>query len=486
MIAGYSQISRRNAGGNRLNRSRPKGNGTMGFTADISDVAGAILKADTVTVVSHIDADGITSEAILAQAISQQGINVRSVFVRQLEPLTMRHVPKDDSLKVFVDLGAGQQNLLEEHGLTERDAVIIDHHVPQPVETPYLQVNGLPYGHTKLSAAGIAYFVAMNLDDVNTRLAPIAVIGNVGDMMAREHCGLIGPAREIVSDGVREGHIVCMERDLNCYGLSTRPVHISLGYCDDPFIPRISNNTKGALEFLEKLEIPLRTGRGRWRVWEEYSPEEKRTVISALVQQLIAHRKPVDRLFAETYYFPDEPLQTPLRNASEYATLLNACGRWAKPAIGAAVCRGDRGTVYGEAEHMLRHHRSIIRELIQYIHDRGVTELSHLQYIHVGDRFPDTIVGIGAGISLSKLNWQKPMMVLCYLPDDPDLVKVSMRTNERMVAKGIDLQQALQIASEEVGGGGGGHNIAAGAFIPKTAEQEFAHRVNRILREQSA
>ena len=61
-----------------------------------------------------------------------------------------------------------------------------------------------------------------------------------------------------------------------------------------------------------------------------------------------------------------------------------------------------------------------------------------------------------------------------------------MRTTERVIEKGIDLQKAISDASAEYGGGGGGHKIAAGAFIPKSAEQEFVNRVNRILGEQFA
>jgi RecJ-like exonuclease len=60
-----------------------------------------------------------------------------------------------------------------------------------------------------------------------------------------------------------------------------------------------------------------------------------------------------------------------------------------------------------------------------------------------------------------------------------------MRTTERVVGRGIDLQRAVSEASAEYGGGGGGHKIAAGAFIPKSAEKEFVNRVDRILREQS-
>ena len=459
----------------------------MGFCDDVKAAAEQIAQASDITIISHIDADGIACEAILSQAISRQEIRVKSVFVRQLEPLTMPQVPDDDSFKIFSDLGAGQQNLMMERGLSEKEVLIVDHHISQPCEREYTQVNCLPYGHTRMSAAGVSYLIAKQLDNSNIDLAKLAIVGNVGDMMAREKCGLVGPAREIiVEDGVRHQSVEVHKKDLNCYGTATRPIHLSLAYNDDPFVKGISNNQEGARQFLKKLGIRDKTSDGRWRVWEELDIEEKRTIISALAEQLIAHGEKVDRLFAETYGFPDELPRTPMRNAQEYATLLNACGRWAKPAIGGAILRGDRGQAYRDAEHMLNNHRAIIRNLLQFIIDTGVKELENLQWLHVGGRYPDTIVGIGAGMALSKLNPAKPILIMCEVPEDKNLTKCSMRTNERVVAQGIDLQQALNEASTEYGGGGGGHKIAAGAYIPKTAEQEFVNRVNRILGEQFA
>jgi RecJ-like exonuclease len=457
----------------------------MGFCDDVKAAAEQIAAAPEITIISHIDADGISCEAILSQAISRLEISVRSVFVRQLEPLTMPQVPSDASLKVFSDLGAGQQNLMAERGFSEKEVLIIDHHVSQPCECTYPQVNCLPYGHTRMSAAGVSYLVAKELDRSNTDLAGLAVIGNVGDMMAREKCGLVGPARDIiVEDGARHGSVEVRKKDLNCYGTATRPLYLSLAYNDDPFIRGISNNPESARQFLKKLGIRQQTREGRWYVWEEISVEDKRTIISALAEQLIANGEKVDRLLAETYGFPLETPRTPLRNAQEYATLLNACGRWSKPDVGGAILRGDRGQAYRDAEHMLNNHRAIIRNLLQFIIDTGVRELENLQWLHVGGRYPDTIVGIGAGMALSKLNSTKPILIMCEVPEDPSLTKVSMRTNERVVGMGIDLQQALSNASAEYGGGGGGHKIAAGAYIPKTAEQEFVIRVNRILGEQ--
>ncbi len=187
----------------------------MGLRRDLRKAADMIRETESVTVISHIDADGISTEAILAQAITREEIPVNSVFLRQLEPMAMRHIPEDDSLKLFADLGAGQQSLLEGHGLSADEVLILDHHVSQPCGTTYPQVNCLDHGITRMSAAGVAYLVAKTIDSTSIDLAKLAVIGNVGDMMARENCGLVGPAREIVQDGVEYGNIIVGERELN-------------------------------------------------------------------------------------------------------------------------------------------------------------------------------------------------------------------------------------------------------------------------------
>jgi Single-stranded DNA-specific exonuclease len=218
----------------------------MGLDHDLREAAERIRTAEKITIISHIDADGITSATILHLALQREGIPVQPVFVRQLEPFAMRYVPQDESLKIFSDLGAGQQNLLAERELSHEKVLIVDHHVSQPYGKGYAEVNALTYGYTKCSTAGMAYLLARELDGDNQDLAKLAVIGNVGDMMAREDLGLIGPAREIVEDGVACGAIEVRAKELNCYGISTRPVHISLAFSDDPFIPGITNSPPGS------------------------------------------------------------------------------------------------------------------------------------------------------------------------------------------------------------------------------------------------
>lgn len=457
---------------------------SMSLAQDVQEAVTEIRSHDDVTIISHIDADGITSEAILSLALSRAGIEHRSVFIRQLDPLTLHAIPDDRSFKVFSDLGSGQQSLLEDKGLAAQDVVIIDHHVSQPASTRYHEVNSLHYGYEKLSAAGLAYLIAREFDDKNQDLAKLAVIGNVGDMMDREDLCLSGPARSILSDGISYGNIELWERDLNIYGISTRSLPQALAYTDDLDIPGISQDLSGVKRFLERLGITP-DERKYWPVWQEIPFNDKQTIVSALVEQMVASGRPVNRLFADHYIFVNEAMrQSPLGNASEYATLLNSCGRWSRPQLGDSICRGDRGGAYTEAYKMLKNHRNCIREVLQFIVDNGVSELSHILYLHVGDRFPDTIVGIGAGMALSRLNPQKPLLIMCVDQMDPENTKVSMRTKPDVIARGVNLQEALCETSGKYGGSGGGHKIAAGAFIPKTAEKEFVHDVNEAIRRQ--
>ena len=457
----------------------------MGVVEDVSRAADRLSEADAVSLISHIDADGITSYSIISQALTREGIPVKPVFIRQLEPMTVPHIPKDDSLKVFTDLGSGQQGLLEEAGISPEQVVILDHHVSQPAPngTEYFEVNSQLYGeeYHKCSAAGITYLVARRINPENTDLSKLSVVGNVGDMMARETGRLTGIAHWIAEDAEAHGHLK-MVQGLNCYGLSTRALHLSLSNCDDPVIPGISGKPAKAIELLCRTGIYDSPSDSR--TFEELSESEARKLASTVAEQMIANGETVERLFAEQYFFFDEAEKTPLRNASEYATMLNACGRWAKPAIGAAVCAGDRGTHYREAEHMLRHHRSMIRELCEYILETGVDIKGPIQTINIEDKYPDTIVGIGAGMALSKLNTNKPILVLCEVADEPDFLKASMRTYEKVLRRGVDLQDALCTAAAEFGGSGGGHNIAAGAYIPKGCEDDFIRRVSELIQAQ--
>ena len=55
---------------------------------------------------------------------------------------------------------------------------------------------------------------------------------------------------------------------------------------------------------------------------------------------------------------------------------------------------------------------------------------------------------------------------------------------EELVEKGLNLSTAIKHAATALDGVGGGHNIAAGATIPKGKEEEFLEILEREIKTQ--
>jgi len=441
-------------------------------------------KKKEITLISHIDADGITSMSIMVRVLKRAKIRFKGIFLRQLDERTVEKIPGDSSLKLFLDLGSGQQDILEVRGFKREEVLIIDHHIPG--ENIYEQFNPLLFQREekKVSAAGLAYLVAKNIGE-NSDLSKLAIVGAVGDMMANETNRLEGSMREIVNDARRKGFLK-VTKDISAYGISTRPIHLMLSYTDDPYMDGLTDNKDNCLDLLKDLGIAAKEDE-RWRVWEDLSREEKRRIYSELIEKV--KEEDQYRLSGENYIFKDERRRTPLRNAKEYSTLLNACGRWVKPKIGMDVCLGDRDERYGQASVLLKNHKRVIRELLEYILKNGVIKRENIQYMDAKDNFPDTIIGIGAGMARSKLDKEipgKPMIIFGDMVGEEDLRKVSGRANYEQVKRGINLQEAISRASQAVGGGGGGHKIAAGGCIPRGTEEAFLNGLDEIVGEQTA
>jgi len=62
-------------------------------------------------------------------------------------------------------------------------------------------------------------------------------------------------------------------------------------------------------------------------------------------------------------------------------------------------------------------------------------------------------------------------------------IKVSARASKKLIKTGLDLGKILKEAARIVGGRGGGHDIAAGAEIPKIKKTLFVLEVDRITGE---
>ncbi|MCK5037753.1 MAG: DHH family phosphoesterase, partial [Thermoplasmata archaeon] len=470
-------------------------------------VAQRLRDASRVMIISHIDADGISSGSIASYALDHIGIEHEIQFVKKLDEALIKELEKaDHELVWFTDLGSGYANLLGNLNI-----VITDHHVPSeetvpvPEEKPtisskegpktlfdfsetmpkerskvsnILQVNphlvGLD-GSTDISGAGTAYLVARELSPNLKWLASIAIVGAVGDLQDRKTGKLIGSNIEILEDAIESGAMEAIT-DIGLYGRETRPLYKLIQYCSEPELKGLTGNYRASMRFLMGLGIDLKSGE-KWRSWSDLNRNEQRTLLSALSQY--ASR---EELMSEIYLFPNEEPGTPLHEAKEFATLLNSCGRYGKAEVAFEVCKGDRATYLDQALDLQGGHKKYLVQSMKVIEELGVETMDNIQYVHAGDKILDSVIGIVAGMMLGSGKIPKHLPIFAFSEAD-DGIKVSGRSTDELVAKGIDLSELMSRITEEIGGIGGGHNVAAGATIETGKEDEFLLLADRMVGE---
>lgn len=462
------------------------------------EIAERLRAASFVRIVTHIDTDGITGGAIASEALDRAGIVHEVAFVKKLDEVVITELKRQGTPLVwFIDLGAGML-----HALQGLDAVITDHHVPTEREVPKVLRGDLirfaesqdrvlmlnPHleggGSDVASGAGCAYAVAKALDSKNAELAAIAIVGAVADVQDQEFRRLGGYNRTILQDGIRTG-VLDAQIDLRLFGRETRPAYKMLQYATDPWIPRLSGNEDACIAFLLELGIDLKV-EDHWRSWSDLDRGEKQRAMSALVAHMLERGcgvREVERLVGETYTLIRELAGSPTRDAKEFGTLVNACGRYDQPDVGYRVCRGDRDEYLAEALRLLRGHREYLVDSMDAIAEAGISQMDAIQYFHAADKIRDTVVGIAASMALSRDGSSKDLPIIAFAQAE-DGIKVSARTTRELVARGLDLARIMQEASRAVGGQGGGHHAAAGATIPPGTEQAFLEIANRMVRER--
>jgi len=447
--------------------------------------------ADDVLLVSHIDADGLTSAAVASSALARAGIDHEVDFEKQLDGDRIAAIAElNYETVLFTDFGSGQLDDIVEH---EHDGaltpVVVDHHQPADAETEY-HLNPLRVGldgAAELSGAGASYLLARALepeDADNRDLAALAVVGAVGDMQASDG-ELHGANAAIVEEGVAAGALET-GTDLTLYGTQTRPLPKLLEYASDVRLPGITNDREGALRFLDGLDVELQAD-GTWRRWVDLTADERQTVASALVQRAVRHGVPadeIDELVGTTYTLADEEPRTELREASEFSTLLNATARYERADVGLAVCLGDRDLALESARDLLATHRRNLSEGVEWVREHGVTTEEHVQWFHADDEIRETIVGIVAGMAVGTDGVDHSRPIIAFARTEDDEIKVSARATPALVRRGLDLSEVMYEAATTVDGEGGGHDIAAGATIPDGREREFVQAADTAVDTQ--
>jgi len=448
------------------------------------EIADSIKKFNNIHIVTHIDADGITAGAIASETLKRLGKEYSLECVKQLDDIILNRLIKENhELVWFTDLGSSISNKYP-----EINKIITDHHSCPHDSNFSFHLNPHLFnleGSYDISGAGTTFLVSKCIDKKNIDLSALAIVGASGDLQDRKYCKLQGMNREIVEDGKKIG-LIQSKIDIRYFGRETRPIPKILQFSSDPFIPGLSGRENACISFLEDLNIPLKDG-DNWRRWIDLTISERRKITSSIVQMLLNKgfgHKIANRILGEVYTLCKEQPGTELHDAKQFATLLNSTARYDQYKVGLMVCFGDRGQWLEKAINLLGGHRRNLVEGLQFAKEEKITKRKYIQFFHAGEGIRDTIIGIVTNMMLNSedVGSNLPLVGFAYTKNGD--VKVSARTTQSFVDKGIDLSSALKYAAKQLNGVGGGHNIAAGATIPKGKEDEFLDILEKKIKDQ--
>jgi RecJ-like exonuclease len=431
-----------------------------------------------ICIISHHDADGLTSAAIIAKAIMREGGRFN---IRILSDLTQRKIEElakeDYDLYILADLGGGFKEVIKKNF---KNWLIIDHHGIFGEELEDFRIlNAWQFGFdggTEISASGLCYFIAESLSLLNDDLACLSVIGALGDRQDHKEGRSLGGLNERIVGKAEAATYLIVKDELLLHRPETNPIHVALAATDTPYIPGLSGNEDACLSFLTSLGLRLKEGE-RWRRVSELDDDEKKLIINGLIPYFGNNSaNTIKMLIGKVYLLSHEDSYTPLRDAREFATLLNACGRMGKASVGISLLLGDRNKALIEAERILKEYRRKIAQFAESLTSNNRRE-ERKGFVYIrADEVGEGMLGAITSIISSSPMFKHGILISSTLTKDGD-VKISARGSK----EGVNLGKIFSNLSKRLEGSGGGHSSAAGARIASDKLNEFLEMLENEL-----
>nr|MCK4930096.1 DHH family phosphoesterase [Nanoarchaeota archaeon] len=261
------------------------------------------------------------------------------------------------------------------------------------------------------------------------------------------------------------------------FGLQTRPIHKLLEYSSDLLIPGVTGSESGAVQFLKRLGVEPVNDNGRWRTFNDLKEDEKKKLVAGIImkRQSGGIKDPED-IFSNVYNLENEE-PGHFRDAKEFSTLLNSCGRMDNASLGIGACLGDKKQRAMAVNSLMDYKKEIVTSMNWYKEhvskqksDRIIKGSNYI-IINAKDNVLATMIGTIASMISKNNQMEDNIFVLSMARNNDDTTKVSLRITGN--PEGVDLKGIVAELVQRVGGEAGGHQFAAGAVIDTDKEDKF-------------
>jgi len=443
-----------------------------------------LCNSKPVRIISHFDSDGISAASILIKALKREDIKFAVSIVRQLSKTVLEELKLENyDCYMFLDLGSGSLGLIQKT-LKNKTVFVLDHHKVENVKNDIIHINPHLFGidgSTEISGAGIVYLFAKKLNIKNKDMAHIALIGAIGDI--QENKGFFKLNNNILEDAIEADEIE-VKQGLRMFGLQTKPLHRVLRYSIDPYIPDVTGSEEGALMFLDKIGIEAKRG-NKWKKLIHLNEDEMKKLVTGVILKRLGSEKNPEDVLGPIYLLKNEELESPTKDAKEFSTLLNSCGRLRKPSVGIGTCLGDENLKKEAIKVLDEYKGEIINSLNWFYKNRpNIIEEDGFVIVNAEDMVSDSLIGTLASM-ISRTNIYKHDTIILTMAHTLDnKTKISIRKTGRK-NDNLNLLSLLSEIVAKVGGEAGGHSyVAAGAMIDQEKEEDFIKIAKAVLKNR--
>lgn len=453
-------------------------------------VSDSIKAGKNISVITHLDCDGITSGSIVTKSLIRSGAKCTVRTVNEFSKNLVDKLKNDSrQFHIITDLGGGFAKEID--NALDDNYIVVDHHqIPQEEFDNQKVINAWKYdidGGKDVSAGGMAYLVSKALHKENTDLAWIAVVAALGDRQDQgEKKSFTGINLDIAATAKKNDQVE-IGLDILLVGRETRPLPDALAFTSQPFIEGLTWNRDACLSLLNSSGIKLKDG-SRWRVAAELSEDEKRILLQTITKYIPGKNASniLDELVGYTYTLSGEDKRSFLRDAREFSTMLNSCGRIRRAGVGIAICMGDRTKMLQEGENILVEYRSFLRTYMNTLSSERWRITDNGAYLMVNGEglVPENMTGaVSSLLGGSQKNTGK--IIILRTNGDEGTIKFSSRKSTGCKSE-VNLGLLMRECATKVSGVGGGHSAAAGARITKDKLDEFLEYLEQnVSRMQS-
>jgi single-stranded-DNA-specific exonuclease len=453
-----------------------------------------VENGNEVAILTHLDADGITSGSILAIALSRMGARYSIRTISEMNPHVIEIMKAEGrDFYAITDVGAGWVSYLKK--AFGDKWVIIDHH--QISEEEILTddqaqiLNPWKYGidgGTEVPSGGMAYMAAITLNPKNRDLSALSVVSAIGDRQDQgDKKSLIGLNSEILKTAQSLG-LLTVDLDVMLSGRETRPLHEALAYTSFPYIEGLTWNPEACYALFKSASIRLKESSGRWRVLAEFSVEEKSTIVQAVANFVATPNKnrPTilqEDLIGHVYTLAREEKRSHLRDARDFSTMLNACGSLRSAGLGIAICMGDRNTTLNAAEQIIITYMTTLRNYVTSILTEKwrIVDDGKTVFLNGDGLLREDMLGVLSSLLSSSSLFRDKIIFIRTLTSE-GTHRFSSRKSLGCISQ-VNLALVMRRCADAFQGKGGGHSAAAEATIPSSVLEDFIARIKAAIND---